>query len=193
MNTIVEKQASRPRRKNLSLKKTTGLSKISCHMTPVVVSQASANSKVRKKLFFIPPRIISSELKYVPCWKIVLDFTVVYFSKKNVVEGRLDFIVDEVKGCSLVEESLKIKLERRNIEPSIVVPFKYTQEEAVKKAVIDARWKVVLGRYKKPPELQLVSTQVFYRPYYKIEYTFGDKIEVQWIAADDYGNYLAYR
>ncbi|HZK02323.1 MAG TPA: hypothetical protein VFC96_05610 [Anaerovoracaceae bacterium] len=175
------------------MRKTKGELKNNCLATEIVLSKSDAASLVRKKFFFIPPQIHSMKMRYVPCWWVVLDFTVGFFGNKNQVEGRLNFIVDEIKGCGLVDESVRIKLAKKKIESHELVEIRLSEDQAVKKATVDARWKVVLGKYKKPPELELVSTKIFYRPYFEVDYSYGQDIMTQWIPVDNYGSYLAYR
>ena len=177
----------------MSLKKTEMGLKQNYLVTQTALSQNEASALVRKKFFIVRPQIVSMEICYVPCWWVVLDFNVTFFSKKNKFEGRLEFIVDEVKGCGVIEDAVKIKLDKKKIGSADLVPRKLSREQAEKKAIIEARWKVVMAKYKRPPEVEIVNTREFYRPYYEVEYTYGKEIMKQWIPADSYGNYFVYR
>ena len=105
----------------------------------------------RKKLFLISPEIRSAEFFYLPCWRVVLKFSVSYFKKERADKGQVEFIVDPLKGCGANEEELKIDLITKQVPKDLVADdWKIEQEDAVWKAKVDARWKVLLARYKKP-------------------------------------------
>jgi hypothetical protein len=147
----------------------------------------------KKKFFLIPQKVVGAKLHYVPCWWIVLDYCVTLLTKRNTREGRLDFIVDEIRGCSVMEQFLPVKLCRTDADRRAVLPQKLTEAQAEKKAIVDARWKVVMGQYKRPPELKTVSIRQFYRPYYEVALQCGGRVSAQWIPADDYDNYFTYQ
>jgi len=144
---------------------------------------------LKKKLFVIRPKILSAEFCYNPCWWVELDFHVTFISKKNKHSGTLHFVVDEVKGCGVIEERLDFKPGKKAVDEKMVIPRKLTREQAEKKAVTDARWKVVFTKYKNPPLVDVKEVKEFYRPYYKVKCTFGKDIEEQMIPADDFANY----
>lgn len=175
------------------VKQSENASRKDCSVTQIALSKWDAAGLARKKFFVIKPEIVSMEICYVPCWWVVLDYSVTFFSKKHQVEGRLHFIVDEVKGCGVIEDPISVKLKRSSIEAGALVPHRLDREQATKKAIIDARWKVVMSRYKRPPELQVVSVKEFYRPYYEVELSYGGEVSKQWISADAFGNYFVYR
>ena len=147
----------------------------------------------RKKLFLITPEIRSAEFFYLPCWRVVLDFRVSYFKESRADTGQVEFIIDPIKGCGANEDEIKLDIAPRRV-PKEIVGFDYRveQEEAERKAKVDARWKVLLARYKKPAELEVAKVEEFYRPYYKAETVWRDKVEIQYIAADDFANYFVY-
>ena len=147
---------------------------------------------VRKKLFLVRPRILSAEFRYLPCWRVTLDYSVSYFKQTRSDDGSVVFIVDPVKGCGVIEEKLDFKLERKSIADELLAGEMLTKEQAEKKAIVDARWKVLMARFKRPPALETKSIEEFYRPYYRAEYTYGNKVRTQWIAADDFANYFVY-
>lgn len=148
---------------------------------------------LKKRFFLFSPKVISYRLRYVPCWLVVLDYKVVLLTKNNTREGRVELIVDEIKGSSALEPGCKLDLEKDSIKKGIIMDQTVTLEQAIKKAKIDARWKVIMGQYKRPPELELVRTQQFMRPFYETIVEFNGKRQTQWIAADGYDNYSTYQ
>ena len=104
----------------------------------------------------------------------------------------MNFIVDDVKGCSVIEDKIDFKPKKSKIEDSKIMDYKFTKEAAVKKAVIDARWKVVFSRYKNPPEIEVKNVIEFYRPYYEAEVEYGNSLETKMIPADGFANYFVY-
>jgi hypothetical protein len=68
-----------------------------------------------------------------------------------------------------------------------------TREQAERKVKTDARWKVVMAQYKRPPELSTVSVREFYRPYYHVQVSFGGESGEKWIPADGYDSYFTYQ
>lgn len=118
-----------------------------------------------KRLFLLKPRVVSSRFCYVPCRKVVLEYSVSYFSAKRTDSGKITFVVDDKKGTGVIEDNIKLSLVKKNIEETLIEEEFFTDEQATKKAVVDARWKVLMARYKKPPELEVKSVSKFYRPY----------------------------
>lgn len=148
---------------------------------------------LKKRFFLFSPRIVSYRLRYVPCWLVVLNYSVVILTKKNTREGIVELIVDEIKGSSALEPGCKLELGKKKIEKELIMDRTVTEEQAVRKAKIDARWKVIMGQYKRPPELEFVRAQKFMRPFYETIVQFNGKRQTQWIAADGYDNYATYQ
>ena len=182
--------------KRLKSKKTVieeeGKTLVKNHVTEITVSESELGDLVPKKMFLFRPRIVSTRFCYVPCRKVVLQYSVSYFSARRTDKGRLTFIVDDKKGTGVIEDNIKLKIIRKSIEGDLIEEEFFSDEQAVKKAVVYARWKVLLSKYKKPPELEVISSEKFYRPYYEVLYSFGGKEKKAWIPADRYGTYFVY-
>jgi hypothetical protein len=147
----------------------------------------------KRRFFVISPRILNVKLRYIPCWWVSLDYQVTILTKNNIREGSLDFVVDEVKGCAVMEASLPVALAPKTANRKTVMSGTITKSQAEKKAVTDARWKVVMGQYKRPPEIFNVKAARFYRPYYEVDVTYANRPEILWIPADNFGNYYTYQ
>lgn len=156
------------------------------------VSEEDLPYLVRKRFFLIRPKVLSAEFHYLPCWRVVLKYTVSYFKKNRTDDGTIEFIVDPIRGCGANEEKLSLKLVKKEIEPRMLVKDTLTRAQAEKKAIVDARWKVLMAKYKRPAELETDHIEKFYRPYYEVSFTYGGKIQTQWVAADDFSNYFVY-
>lgn len=161
-------------------------------VTPQTIFEEDLREAVKKKLFILRPNIASAELCYVPCWKVVLKFSVSYLKKTRSEEGQIEFIADPLKGCSANEEKFDLKLKNKSIPEEAISEKSISREDAERKATTDARWKVLLNRYKQPAQLETVRVDPFYRPYYKAEVAWGTKSEIQYVAADDFANYFVY-
>ena len=161
-------------------------------MTEKVVDESTLCELLPKRLFLIHPRLLSARFCYVACWKVVLEYAVSYFKKNRADHGTIVFVVDGTKGCAVIEDDIELKLIRSGIDADLCEKDAFTQEQAEKKAIVDARWKVLMARYKRPPELETKAISKFYRPYYEVEYSYGGKIKKYWIPADEYGNYFVY-
>lgn len=148
---------------------------------------------LKKKLFLFSPKLLKYKLRYVRCWRIVLDFKVTLLTRNNIRDGQVELIVDEIKGCSALEPGCNLSIKKSRVSEELLHERSLTEEQAIKKATIDARWKVVMGQYKRPPELKFVRCQEFVRPYYEAEVLFNNKVSTQWIAADGYDNYITYQ
>lgn len=160
--------------------------------TPQTIFEKDLPEAVKKKLFILRPDIAAAELCYVPCWKVVLKFSVSYLKKTRSEEGQIEFIVDPIKGCGANEEKFNLRLEKKTISEDLISEKSFPREVAERKATTDARWKVLLNRYKQPAQLETVRVDQFYRPYYKAEVVWGTKSEIQYVAADDFANYFVY-
>ncbi|MCB6993848.1 hypothetical protein LI177_10180 [bacterium 210820-DFI.6.37] len=160
--------------------------------TPQTIFEKDLPEAVKKKLFVLRPEIVSAELCYVPCWRVVLKFSVSYLKKSRSEEGQIEFIVDPIKGCGANEEKFNLKLTKKSIPEEMVSEKNFSKEDAERKATTDARWKVLLNRYKQPAKLETARVDPFYRPYYKTEVLWGSKSEIQYVAADDFANYFVY-
>lgn len=145
-----------------------------------------------KRLFLFRPHVVSARFCYVPCRKVILKYDVSYFSAKRTDSGEITFVVDDKKGTGAIEDNIKLSLVKKSIEEKLIEEEFFTDEQATKKAIVDARWKVLMAKYKKPPELEVKSVSKFYRPYYEVMYSFGGKEKRAWIPADEYGTYFVY-
>ncbi len=162
-------------------------------VTLKTVDESELADLAPKRLFLLKPKVKRARFCYIPCHRILLSYSVSYFSNKRCDDGQLTFIVDDKKGTGVIEDNMKLQTVRKAIDEDIIEEAFFSDEQAVKKAVVDARWKVLLAKYKKPPELELVSSEKFYRPYYEVTYVFGGKEKTAWIPADKYGTYFVYR
>jgi hypothetical protein len=161
-------------------------------VTLKVVDESELPDLVPKNLFLFRPKISDARFCYVPCHKVVLEYAVAYFSAKKSDNGRLTFIVDDKKGTGVIEDDIRLEIVKGNIDEGLIEDEFFTKEQAEKKAVVDARWKVLLARYKKPPELEVISSEKFYRPYFEVTYTLGKKERKAWVPADKYATYFVY-
>lgn len=163
-----------------------------CRTLPLKVREEDIPELLRKKFFLFTPKIKKAELFYLSCWRVELRFYVSYLNARREDKGTLEFIVDPIKGCGVNEERIRLKFAYDNIPDNLISDKTMTKEVAEKKAIIDARWKVLLSRYKRPAELETVSTMSFLRPYYKVYTVWGSKEEIQWIPADNFASYFIY-
>lgn len=163
-----------------------------CKVTAQTSFEESLPYLVRKKFFLFKPRLLTSEFCYLPCWRVILNYSVSYFKKNRAEDGKIEFIVDPIKGCGANEERLNLKLVKKAIPVKLLAAEELSREQAEKKAIVDARWKVLMAKFKRPPELETASMEQFYRPYYKVQVAWGSKTETQWVAADDFANYFVY-
>ena len=166
--------------------------KLKVLVTPKTVEINELADLAPKRLFLFKPRVVSARFCYVPCRKVVLDYSVSFFSARRNDSGRLTFIVDDKKGTGVIEDNIKLQTVKKHIDEDLIEEEFFSDEQAVKKAVVDARWKVLLSRFKKPPELEVVSAEKFYRPYYDVTYSIGGREKKAWIPADKYGTYFVY-
>ena len=160
--------------------------------TRQVVFEDDISDLLRKRFFLFSPKINSTEMFYLQCWKVLLKYSVAYFKETRADKGSIEFIVDPIKGSAANEEKIDLSLIKKSIPSALISEKKLSEERAEKKAIVDARWKVLLSKFKRPPELEVVSVDVFYRPYYKVDTICGSKEGIQWIPADDFGNYFVY-
>ena len=156
------------------------------------ISEEDLPYLVRKRLFLIRPKVLSAKFHYLPCWRVVLKYSVSYFKKNRTDDGTIEFIVDPIRGCGANEEKLNLKLVKKAIEPELLVADTLTRAQAEKRAIVDARWKVLMAKYKRSPELETDHIEKFYRPYYELRVAFAGKTQTQFIAADDFSNYFVY-
>lgn len=147
---------------------------------------------MRKKFFIKKAQVVKARFCYLPCYRVELAFFVSYFSEKRSDNGHLVFIVDPKRGCGVIEDNIRLDISKKAIDESLMMDDELTEEQAEKKAIVDARWKVLMARYKKPAELKTVKIEKFYRPYYEVLASYGGAEKVQWVAADDYANYFVY-
>lgn len=166
--------------------------KVKALVTSKIVEIDDLADLAPKRMFLFKPRVVSARFCYIPCRKVVLDYSVSFFSAKRNDSGRLTFIVDDKKGTGVIEDNIKLQTMKKHIDEELIEDEFFSDEQAVKKAVVDARWKVLLSRFKKPPELEVVSAEKFYRPYYDVTYSFGGREKKAWIPADKYGTYFVY-
>lgn len=160
--------------------------------TQQVLFKADLPKAIKKKLLSVPPKILSANLHYVSCWKVTMHFQIEYLSGRRNASGELEFIVDPIKGSCVNEERLDLKLKKIKIDPEMISEKKFELEEAERKSVTDARWKVLLNRYKQPAKITIIKTEEFFRPYYVVEVIFGTKKELQYVIADEFSNYFTY-
>ena len=160
--------------------------------TMKLIHEKDLPEMLRKKFFLFTPKIKSVEFFYLPCWSVVLKYYISYFNAYHMDRGNVEFIVDPINGCGFNEDKLELRFTKRMICKDIINEKGLSKEQAEKKAIIDARWKVLLSKYKRPPELEIVSAFEFFRPYYKVNTIWGNHEEIQWIPADDFANYFIY-
>lgn len=165
---------------------------IKIRATKKTIDEEQLVQYARKKIFIMKPQILSAKFFYQPCWRVVLDFKVAYFKETRADRGQVEFIVDPRKGCGANEEELSLNLISKRVPLEMLSDVDVEKDEAERKAKVDARWKVLLARYKKPAELELAELKRFYRPYYRAEVSWGNKTGVQYLAADDFANYFVY-
>ena len=162
-------------------------------VTLKTVDESELADLAPKRLFLLKPKVKQARFCYISCHRVVLSYSVSYFSNRRRDDGQLTFIVDDKKGTGVIEDNMKLQTVRKAIDEDLIEEAFFSDEQAVKKAIVDARWKVLLAKYKKPPELELVSSEKFYRPYYEVTYAFGGKEKTAWIPADKYGTYFVYQ
>ncbi|NBI62709.1 hypothetical protein D3Z38_06480 [Clostridiales bacterium] len=165
---------------------------IKIRVTKKTISEEQLVQYARKKMFIMKPKILSVEFFYQSCWRVVLDFKVAYFKETRADRGQVEFIVDPRKGCGANEEELALDLISKRVPLEMISDVDVEKGEAERKAKVDARWKVLLARYKKPAELELAEITQFYRPYYMAKVSWGSKTGIQYLAADDFANYFVY-
>jgi len=175
-----------------SLEFTNGISKSKCLVTKTSVEPDCLQKIIGNRLFVIKPNIASYKLVYVHCFDIVLSFNVAYFSKKSSKSGKIRFIVDDKKGCGFADDSVELNYHIVNLEKSSMIPVKFSSKRAEKLAFADARWKVLMAKYKKPAELSTDSINEFFRPYYQVDFAYSKKTYERWVAADEYTNFFSY-
>lgn len=160
--------------------------------TKQTVFEEDLSEALRKKLFLFSPKIKCAEMFYLQCWRVILKYSVAYFKESRADRGSIEFIVDPIKGSAANEDKVNLRLSKKSLPKDAISDKTLDKAKAEKKVVIDARWKVLLARYKKPAEIEVVSVEPFYRPYYKVSTVWRNKEEIQWVPADDFGNYFVY-
>lgn len=188
----VKKTIKRLKRPNDAFKGA-DIDEIRVPVTLKTVDESELADLAPKCLFLLKLKVKRARFCYIQCHRVVLSYSVSYFSNKRCDDGQMTFIVDDKKGTGVIEDNMKLQTIRKAIDENIIEEAFFSDEQAVKKAVVDARWKVLLAKYKKPPELKLVSSEKFYRPYYEVTYAFGGKEKTVWIPADNYGTYFVYQ
>jgi hypothetical protein len=160
---------------------------------PKVTEQDMLPELLKRRLFLFPQRLVRASLRYVPCWQVYLDYSVRGISKNQKREGRVDMLVDEQRGCLAIDGGIILKPLDASVDKRLIVGDRLTEEQAEKKAVVEARWKVLMARYKQPPELTTTKIRKFYRPYYKATVFSLGKESEQWIPADGFDQYFTYQ
>ena len=64
---------------------------VSCLSTNKILSEENLTNSIKRKFFFMKPTLKSSELKFVRCFWIVLDFEVKILNKKKCPKRNLEF------------------------------------------------------------------------------------------------------
>jgi hypothetical protein len=169
-----------------------------CRMTSILATRQVdfedvLQENAKRKFFIFQQQVESYRLFFVPCWFVMLDYKVTIFGKNSTREGRLAFIYDEQRGCCVIDPDIRIARKELYVNAASVLPRRLTCEQAEKKVKTEARWKVVMAQYKRPPELFTVGVRKFYRPYFQTEVSFMGKQSIQWIPADGYDSYFTYQ
>ena len=179
--------------RNPALKSGIPLCFVNIRSSGQAVTYEDLQDEIPRKLMLWQQQLINAELRYVPCWHVVLDYHVAGLNRRNYHEGTMEFIVDERKGSSLIDDDVEFGFCYEQVNSRLITEGRFTMEIAEKKAITDARWKVGLSRFKSPPELSTVSIKKFYRPYFRAMVARSGRPSEVWIPADGYGNYFVYK
>ena len=163
---------------------------VTCYVTEKTLEEFEIPFKLPKKLLFIKPKVLFSELIYVPCWWVAMEYHVIQLRKGRTTDGNVQFVVDDVVGSAVIDSSIHFHPIKKKIDGSLLSAHSLTREQAERKAKIEARWKVVFAMYRSPPYLDNLKSSFFFRPYYKVRLCYGyGKEKERMIAADGYANY----
>lgn len=102
--------------------------------TRQVVFEDDISDLLRKRFFLFSPKINSTEMFYLQCWKVLLKYSVAYFKETRADKGSIEFIVDPIKGSAANEEKIDLSLIKKSIPSALISEKKLSEERAEKKA-----------------------------------------------------------
>lgn len=134
-------------------------------------------------------KLIKCSLVYRPYYIQKLSYQInksISLIPSPPVEGTMTIIVDGINGRSLVlEDNFKLRKFREPESYCFQLP-KLTSERVAEKAVAEARWGVLLKKYRGIAEIVPLSNRLFYRPFWDVEYKLAKRTQKIAIEADDY-------